>query len=42
LLEFFSEEGEPLQSGFAVNFTEDVEINLVMESGVKGAMEGIL
>jgi len=41
LLEFFSGEGEPLRSGFAIDFIEDVEINLAMESGVECAMKGI-
>jgi len=41
LLEFFSGEGKPLQSGFAIDFTEDVEINLAIESSVKSAMEGV-
>jgi len=41
LLESFSGEGKPLRSGFAVDFAEDIEINLAMESSVKGAMESV-
>jgi len=41
LLQFFSGEGKPLRSGFAVDFAEDDKINLAMESSVKDAMEGV-
>jgi len=41
LLEFFFGKGEPLRSGFTIDFIEDVEINLVMESSVEYVMEDI-
>jgi len=41
LLEFFFGKKEPLQSGFIIDFIEDIEINMVMESGVECVMESV-
>jgi len=39
LLEFLFGERTPMKSGFTLNFTEDIGVDLVVEGGVEGIMK---